>query len=185
MDLASAEERVLSAADTLFTERGIQAVGMDAIREASGVSLKRLYKAFPSKNDLVTAVLRRRDEQIRAAIARYTDAAGTPAEKILAVFDYLDAWFREPDFRGCVFINSFAELGPTSHDVAHVVRAHKEALRVHLSALAAAAGCPPGLADQLVILANGAMVTAAIAGAPAPARQARQAAQLLLGAVIR
>jgi AcrR family transcriptional regulator len=98
------------------------------------------------------------------------------------VFDYLDDWFREPDFRGCAFINSFAELGATSDSVADLVRVHKQALKDHLTDLIAAAGYPQNLADQLVILANGAMVTAAIAASPEPAGQARSAARTLLGA---
>jgi AcrR family transcriptional regulator len=182
VDLTTAEQRLLDTADALFYERGIQAVGMDAIREASGVSLKRLYQAFASKSDLVDAVLRRRDGAVRAAIGRYTAAAATREGRILAVFDYLDDWFREPDFRGCAFINSFAELGGTSATVADLVRVHKQALKEHLTDVIAAAGYPPGLADQLVILANGAMVTAAIAGSPEPARQARGAARTLLAA---
>ncbi len=42
IDTATAQQQVLDAADALFYERGVQAVGMDAIRSASGVSLKRL-----------------------------------------------------------------------------------------------------------------------------------------------
>jgi AcrR family transcriptional regulator len=182
VDLDTAGERVLATADALFYERGVQAVGMDAIREASGVSLKRLYQAFPSKDQLVQAVLSRRDRAVRAAVGRHVDAAADPVDRILAVFDYLDEWFREPDFRGCAFINAYAELGPASADVADLVRGHKRALQAHLAELVAAAGRPPALADQLAILANGAMVLAAITGSPDAARQAREAARVLVTA---
>jgi AcrR family transcriptional regulator len=182
VDLDTAEERVLATADALFYERGVQAVGMDAIRAASGVSLKRLYQAFPSKDHLVQAALRRRDRSVREAIGRHLDAAAGPEERILAVFDYLDEWFREPDFRGCAFINAYAELGPGSADVADLVRVHKEALQSRLAELVAAAARPPALADQLAILANGAMVLAGISGTPEPARQAHEAARLLIDA---
>ncbi|MDI5907056.1 TetR family transcriptional regulator, partial [Streptomyces sp. 12257] len=46
MDSAVARERALDAAEELFYGRGIQSVGMDDIRGASGVSLKRLYQLF-------------------------------------------------------------------------------------------------------------------------------------------
>jgi AcrR family transcriptional regulator len=184
VDLVTAEEQILESADALFYERGIQAVGMDLIRQASGVSLKRLYQVFPSKNDLVDAVLRRRDAAVRAAIGQYTAAAASPDDRILAVFDYLDDWFRQPDYRGCAFINSFAELGGTSDSVTDLVRVHKQALADHVTGLISAAGYPQSLAGQLVILANGAMVTAAIADSPEPARQARSAARTLLDAVL-
>jgi AcrR family transcriptional regulator len=181
MDHTTAETRLLDAADTLFYDRGIQAVGMDAIRAASGVSLKRTYQLFPSKDHLVEAVLRRRDQAIRAELAAYTSARTTPTERILAVFDYLYDWFGRPDYRGCAFINSFAELHGSSANVVEIVRTHKRAFADHLAALVAAADRPPALAGQLLILANGAMVTAAIVDSPQPAREARAAAQRLLG----
>ncbi|MEV0718503.1 TetR/AcrR family transcriptional regulator [Asanoa sp. NPDC050611] len=184
MDHTAAEVRLLDAADELFYERGIQAIGMDAIRQRSGVSLKRTYQLFPSKEHLVEAVLRRRDAAVRAEISAYTSARATPNERVLAVFDYLYDWFSQPDFRGCAFINSFAELGGASANVAEIVRAHKQAVADHLAALVAAADRPAPLAAQLLVLANGAMVTAAIVGSPEPARDARAAAQLLLEAKV-
>ena len=61
-DLRDADLRdsVIAAADDLFYGRGIQSVGMDDVRQASGVSLKKLYSMFASKERLVLAVLERR-----------------------------------------------------------------------------------------------------------------------------
>jgi AcrR family transcriptional regulator len=182
MDVETAEARLLEAAEQLFNERGIQAVGMDDIRAASGVSLKRLYQVFPAKERLVEAVLRRRDRDVKEALARHASAHDTPRDRILAVFDYLYLWFSEPDFRGCAFINSFGELGGTSDGVAGIVRQNKRGLTAYLGELVAAAQGPAELADQLAILANGAMATAGILGSPEPARQARAAAGVLLDA---
>ncbi len=103
----SAPERVLAAAEELFYGRGIQAVGMDQIRTAAGVSLKRLYQLYPSKDRLVAAVLAKRDHRWEEGLHRYVDAADSPTGKILAVFDWLAEWFHEPDVRGCTFINNF------------------------------------------------------------------------------
>ena len=180
MDNTTAEERLLDAADTLFYDRGINAVGMDAIRSASGVSLKRTYQVFPSKERLIEAVLQRRDQAIRTELEAYTSARTTPTERVLAVFDYLFDWFSQPDFHGCAFINSFAELRSTSESVVEIVRTQKQAFADHIAALVTAAGRPPELAGQLSILANGAMVTAAIIDSPEPAREAREAARRLL-----
>lgn len=181
MDEVETRRRVLAAADQLFNDRGVQAVGMDSIRDAAGVPLKRLYREFPSKADLVQAVLRRRDGEVRNAIADFVEArASEPRLRILAVFDFLYRWFAEPDFRGCMFINTAGELGGASDDVAQIVRDHKLGIRTYLAGLVQAAELPAGLADQLLILANGAMVTASIHGSPDPARYARDAAEALL-----
>jgi hypothetical protein len=49
-----------------------------------------------------------------------------------------------------------------------------------LADLAGRAGAPRALGEQLFILANGAMVAAAVLNSPEPARQARRAAGILL-----
>ncbi|MFJ6835859.1 TetR/AcrR family transcriptional regulator [Streptomyces sp. NPDC091209] len=178
--LEHTREQALDAAEELFYGRGIQAVGMDDIRSASGVSLKRLYQLFPAKEQLVEAYLERRDARWRAMLAEYVDWEGDPGRRILAVFDWLGLWFAEPGFRGCAWINAYGELGATSEGVSAQVRAHKAAFRAYLTGLVTAGGLPAALGDHLFLLAEGAMVTAGITLSTEPAAQARAAAQLLL-----
>ncbi|WP_369264595.1 TetR/AcrR family transcriptional regulator [Streptomyces sp. R35] len=178
--LALAREQALDAAEELFYGRGIQTVGMDDIRGASGVSLKRLYQLFPAKERLVEAYLERRDVRWRQRLAEHVDRHGEPEERILAVFDWLGQWFAEPGFRGCAWINSYGELGTTSPLVTAQVTAHKEAFKDYLRDLVADAGLPSPLADQLYLLAEGAMVTAGITRSTEPAGQAADAARVLM-----
>jgi AcrR family transcriptional regulator len=185
MEREEATMRLLDAAESLFYDRGIQAVGMDEIRAASRVSLKRLYQCFPSKDGLVQAYLRRRDGRWRAALADHVARhAHRPAERPLAVFDWLAGWFAEPGFRGCAFVNSFGELGTASPGVADAAREHKLAVRDYLAALVRdlPVDDPDGLAEQLLLLMDGAITTAAVTGDPAAARHARTAAATLLAA---
>lgn len=181
MDAEVAQSKALDVAEQLFYGRGVQAVGMDDIRDASGVSLKRIYRLFPTKERLLTEVLRRRDVRWRGRLADHVAAAtDDPAERLLAVFDWLYQWFAEPDFRGCAWINMFGELGAVSTAVAERARDHKLAFRRYLADLVVAAGRPAELTDHLLLLAEGAITTAAITGTPEPARQAGTAAKLLL-----
>ncbi|MFI5675218.1 TetR/AcrR family transcriptional regulator [Streptomyces cellulosae] len=180
MDSAVARERALDAAEELFYGRGIQSVGMDDIRGASGVSLKRLYQLFPAKEQLVEAYLERRDGRWRGRLAASVERVADPEERILAVFDWLEGWFGEAGFRGCAWINSYGELGATSAPIVAQVRAHKRAFADYLALLVAGAGRPAALAAPLFLLAEGAMVTAGITGSPRPAAEAREAARLLL-----
>ncbi|MEV0253936.1 TetR/AcrR family transcriptional regulator [Streptomyces sp. NPDC050732] len=183
MDQVEAEGRLLDAAEALFYERGIQTVGMDQIRAASGISLKRLYRIFPSKSELVLACLERRDRRWRERLAAYVARKADGEERVLAVYDWLYEWFAEPGFRGCAFINSYGELGAVDPAVAGAVRAHKDAFAAYLAALVADAGAPRDLVGPLVLLAEGAMTAAAISGSPDPARQARGGAARLLASV--
>ncbi|WP_175412477.1 TetR/AcrR family transcriptional regulator, partial [Streptomyces sp. TRM64462] len=185
MDPDEARSRLLDTAERLFYERGVQAVGMDELRTASGVSLKRLYQCFPSKSDLVEGYLRRRDERWRTALARHVAQHGTtPRDRLLAVFDWLHAWCDDPGFRGCAFINAFGELGATSDAVAGAARDHKRALQEYVTGLARELPVddPVALGGQLLLLIDGAITTAAISGDPAAARQARVAAETLITA---
>lgn len=184
MDHSEAVTRVLDAAEALFYERGVQAVGMDAIRASCGVSLKRLYQCFPSKDQLVAAYLRRRDQRWREKLAAFAGQRPEPDERVMAVFEWLHQWFSEPDFRGCAFINSFGELGATSSEISEIAQQHKDALKQYLTGLVAQlpVADPAGLAEQIVLLIDGAIVSAAITGNPDAARHAHTAADTLLAA---
>lgn len=178
-----ADVAVLDTAEQLFYAQGVHAVGMDDIRDGSGVSLKRMYRSFATKERLVTEVLRRRDVAWRGRLAAYVDqATDDPVSRLLAVFDWLHQWFDAPGFRGCAWINMFGELGAMSPEVVALARAHKAAFREYLGSLVAAAGLAPSVADHLLLLAEGAMTTAAISGSSEPARQAQAAARVLVGA---
>ncbi|HWC83469.1 MAG TPA: TetR/AcrR family transcriptional regulator [Pseudonocardiaceae bacterium] len=179
MDHAEATTRLLDAAERLFYARGVQAVGMDEIRGASGVSLKRLYQCFPSKEELVVGYLRRRDLRWNAALAESVARTEDPVERLNAVFDWLREWFTEPGFRGCAFLNTFGELGEAPA-IGAAVRAHKEALRTYLDGLVEDAGMPESLTDQLYLLVEGAIVTAAVTGNPDAAEQAKAVVAALL-----
>lgn len=181
VDSATARARALDAADELFYRRGVTSVGMDDIRTASGVSLKRLYQLFPAKERLVEAYLERRDARWRGRLAAYVARRDDPRERILAVFDWLRGWFGEDGFRGCAWINAYGELGATSEAVTRQVRAHKRAFREYLAELVGQAGLAPELAGQLFLLAEGAMVTAGVTGSAEPAEEAREAARALVG----
>ncbi|KOV15596.1 TetR family transcriptional regulator [Streptomyces sp. XY511] len=174
MDDEEARTRLLDAAEELFYRHGIQAVGMDRIRAASGVPLKRLYRLYPAKESLVTAYLERRDRRWTAGLRASVATSAQPP--VLAVFDWLAQWFSEPDFRGCAFLNAYGELGAAAPEV---VRIHKAELHTLLAELVPA-GAPPALADQLLVLVEGATTVAALSPGPEPARRAREVAELLL-----
>jgi AcrR family transcriptional regulator len=174
-------ERLLDAAGDLFYRCGVQAVGMDAVRAASGVSLKRLYQCFPSKEALVIAYLERRDERWMSSLASFVEERDG---SVTAVFEWLERWFGEDDFRGCGFVNAYGELSASSQAVRDVVRRHKQRLRDYLRGLVADAADPDELAGQLLVLVDGATVSAMVTperGA-ALARASGQAARVLTAA---
>jgi AcrR family transcriptional regulator len=181
----TAREQILAAADELYYRKGYAAVGMDELRAAAGVSLRRLYALFPSKTDIVAAVLARKHAQWESGLnGAVADAGGDPRTRLLAVYGYLEDWFCTDDFRGCAFINAFGELGGTNPEVAAIVRDHKASFQEYMAGLVTDAGAPASLAAQLSILAEGAQSTAAISADPQVAVQARHAAEVLIDAAV-
>ena len=182
MSETSTRDAVVATADDLFYRRGIQAVGMDELRTAAGVSLKRLYSEFKSKDEIVQAVLARRTGVWQECVSSRVDAAATARDKLLAIYDYLVEWTAEEEFRGCGFVNTFGEIGALNEDVADAVRAHKEGFAAYVRGLAVDAGLGPDVAEQLVLLAEGVQTMAAVTHDPRWADAARTAAATLIDA---
>ena len=186
LDRASARDRLLAAADELFYEEGIHTVGIDRVIERAGVAKATLYNVFGSKDELIRAYLSARhvarQERIRNGLARYD----TPRERLLGVFDVLGEVFARPGFHGCAFLNASAEAtaGSAVAEVSGQSRAWVRALFTDLSQAAGAAD-PDRLAQQLVLLYDGATVAARMDHDPTAAAAARAAATVLLDAAIR
>lgn len=167
MPAPSKREQIVKEAQKLFYRDGFNATGVEGISAAAGVSKKTLYNHFKSKDELVLATLRERDGLFRNRIMRETERlASDPRERLLAIFDAHEAWFREGDFSGCMFINAAAEFS-SQDDPGHKVCAeHKRLLREYLKSLAEQAGAadPEALAAQLNLLLEGAIVEAHVSG---------------------
>lgn len=180
MEPDSGRTSVLHAADELFYARGVNAVGMDELRAAAGISLKRMYALFPSKAEIVAQVLEGRTRMWNAGIAAEAATHESARDKVLSIFDFLDAWFREDNFRGCAFINSFGELGTVMPAVADAAHRHKREFVEYVTDLVVEAGGPKTLGLQIALLAEGAQTTAAISESPESALAAKAAAAVLL-----
>ena len=179
-----AKAQTVDAANRLFYARGLHSVTMDELAREARLPLKRLYGAFPSKNAVIDEVLRARRAEWELGIAAAAKDATTPREKILAIYDFLEEWFAQDDFRGCAFINTFAELGAISPSIASAARDHKRAFQDYVASLVSELGAKGRLAAQLALLAEGAQTTAAISGDTSAARDARDAARVLIDAAI-
>lgn len=168
----------------IFNRNGFHATGMDMLAAESGVSKTSMYKHFRTKEDLILAVLRLRDENFRNWLYRRMDELGdTSQNKLLAMYDALEEWFGEPAFRGCMFVKASAEYQEVD-DAIHVQSAeHKRLLFEHVSALCADIGVsePDSLARQLLLLKEGAIVMAVLGSGAGAARDAKAAASRLIG----
>ncbi len=176
-------EKILDAATALFYSRGVHTVGVDEIVEKSGVAKMTLYKHFASKSDLASAYLERSDERWSERFFEdVKQRAPGPAGRLLAVFDVLGDWFATPGFRGCALLNFVLENGDGSDAGRDICRRHKQAVLGFLVDLARSARVerPLELAEQLLLLMDGAIVSAVMWNSALPAQRARQIASALL-----
>lgn len=159
-----ARERLLTAAYELFSKNGVQATGVDAIIERSGVARQTMYRHFGSKQELVLAFLQRREQAwLRDWLqAESSRRAADPGEQLLAIFDVFDGWFREPEFEGCSFINVMLEHPDPSHPLHQAAADYLAEIRAFLERLARHAGVhqPETFARQWHILMKGSIVAA-------------------------
>jgi AcrR family transcriptional regulator len=182
-DQRSARDRLLDAADDLFYAEGVHVVGIDRIIARAGVAKASLYNSFGSKEELVRAYLARRHERRKEAITRTLEPYDSPRERLLAIFDYLDQLIGLPTFRGCAFQRASAESPPDapSATVCETSRGWTRQLFTDLARDAGAAD-PAVLGQQLVLLYDGAIVSAQLDGDRGAAHTAKAAAAALLAA---
>lgn len=179
----SPRERILVTASGLFYREGLRAVGVDRVVAESGVAKSTLYKHFPSKDALIVACLERRDASSRSWLElEATRRGSTPCARLLGIFAVLEEWFGWETFRGCAFANAGLELTDGAHPARAVVVAHKDAIRGFMRDLCTELDVADadGLAAQLMLLYDGAIVTAVVRGDASAARDARGAAETLL-----
>lgn len=169
----AARAAALGAADSLFYNRGINAVTMAEIRDRSGVSLRRLYSMYPSKTDLVAGWLENRHTTwMDDHISRVDELLAAGADPIDATFDAVAAWMTDTNFRGCAYINTNAEVHDLTAQLRQIIQRHKTVLADHLHGL-----LPNGRA--IAVLIDGAIVQATIFESITPVELARVAAHAL------
>jgi AcrR family transcriptional regulator len=163
---ASARERVLATANELFYREGIHATGVDTVAERSGVSKTSLYRAFRSKDELITAFATDRDRSFWAWWDRVAERqAQDPRAVLEALLSGIAELIADPAYRGCPFLNLATELPDPGHPGRAVAAGNKEEMRNRLATIIARLGVsdPGRAASQMALLINGAMVTGLVA----------------------
>jgi AcrR family transcriptional regulator len=184
---AQTREHILEVTHDLFYWQGIRATGVDQIAQRAGVAPTTLYRAFASKDDLVTAYVARADRLYRDWFEATVEQAGPdPRSRILHLFDAQLEQVDPSRCRGCPFLMVLAEIPDVDLPAhRHAVASRlwvRDAFRRLTSDLAEVAELddPEALADQLMLLFEGVYATAASVGRSGPTIQARAVARTLL-----
>lgn len=179
----SKRDQIVDVALNLFYQNGFNATGVDKVAAEAGVTKKTLYAHFKSKDELILATLRKRDELFRNFFMRSVERLGkTPRQQLDALFDAAGEWFHSKTFSGCMFINASAEFSAQDNPCHMVCAEHKRLVCDYIRGLAANAGAknPAELAEQLNFLIEGAIVHAHVCGDKHAAAKAKKMAQVFI-----
>ncbi|MGW8528033.1 MULTISPECIES: TetR family transcriptional regulator [Nocardiopsidaceae] len=78
-------KRIVQTAAALAVRGGVEAMQMRSVAERAGVALGTLYRYFPSKMDLVVAVVTEELDLLEGGIVRRPPTADSPAERAVDV----------------------------------------------------------------------------------------------------
>jgi AcrR family transcriptional regulator len=166
-------DRILETASELIYREGARAVGVDRIVAESGVAKMSLYRWFPSKDDLIVAVLQENEKRLWAVwdenLQRFP---GEPLKQLRAQFESLAAAIQRPTYRGCAFQNAVTAFADDAHPSRAVVCSFKEELTRRALELTTALGAkdPLMLAEQLSLVADGAHASGQAIGQQGPSK---------------
>src|SRR2546421_601289 len=123
----TSRERLLEAAATLTYRDGV-GIGVEALCQAAGVSKRSMYQMFGSKDELLAASLKERSAAFVADLLPAADDGRSPRERILHVFEQVEAQAGAPGFRGCRYLAAQIELKDQCHPASRVARRIKRNL---------------------------------------------------------
>jgi AcrR family transcriptional regulator len=141
---------------------------VESIAEAAGTNKMTLYRHFASKDELVAEYLR---QQAAKAEAWWADLeaqhAGDPLAQVRAWLAAMAAHVVDGNSRGCALANAAVELPEKEHPARAVIEECKRRQREALIRLCAKAALSEAemLADEFLLLIEGARVTAQSIGA--------------------
>jgi AcrR family transcriptional regulator len=180
-------DQLIDTALRLFAKNGYHATGIDTILAEAGVAKMTLYHHFKSKDELILAALRKRDQEWRAWFQREVEARSpAPRRRLLALFDVLEDWFGQKQYHGCSFCRAATEYRDPRHAVHELAAEHKRILHHYIRDLGAAAGAKEAsaLADQLSLLIDGAVINMEIFYKPQVAKTAKKIAEKLVATAL-
>jgi len=160
-------QRILETAIRLFYEQGSRAVGIDEVIAQSGVAKMSLYRNFRSKDELIGACLDARDQTYwywwDKIVGQYPD---DPRRQLREILRAIAERTCEPEYHGCFFLNTALDYAQADHPGRLAAIRHKKTLAARLLKLCTQLGAPDPetLTRRLVLLINGAQVTAGMLG---------------------
>ena len=172
--MKSTKQQIAARLEQAFNIRGFAEPSVAELQKEAGVTLRTLYRHFPSKEAMVIGALNHRHDRYLAFLAENEPPPGK--DSIIHLFRRLADWMTAYAPNGCLCLNALASH-PANTDIRNSTRRHKEAL---IQMMARRSG-QPVLSKELFLLHEGASAAWPIVGIQAIESAAQAALKLIDG----
>lgn len=117
-----AQEQIAARLEQVFWNRGFAEPSVPELRAGVGVSMRTLYRHFPSREAMVLGALEHRHRRYLTYVREGVREPGLAAAEQL--FDKLGGWMRMTEGKECLFRQALA-ANPDSGDIEAMVKRHK------------------------------------------------------------
>lgn len=160
MAMMTTKEKIASCLEQTFADQGFAKPGVAELKVSAGVSLRTLYRYFPSKEAMVTGALDYRHLRYVAFLSEGESQPGK--DSIFHLFHRLAEWMKVYAPNGCLSLNALAAY-PGSEEIRNATKRHKKEI---LHMMRRRSGRPE-LADELFLLHEGVSAAWPVVGAQA------------------
>ncbi|MEL7222647.1 MAG: TetR/AcrR family transcriptional regulator [Bacteroidota bacterium] len=129
MSSSSARQVIIETASELFYKNGYNLTGINEIIREAGIAKATLYNNFKSKDDICIAYLNYKHSRFISAFVEATNAAEEGNGQLIAIFDFLLAFYASDDFNGCWCINTVSEIPKDKMKIIAEIQGQKKELR--------------------------------------------------------
>ncbi|EDL55185.1 hypothetical protein VSAK1_19674 [Vibrio mediterranei AK1] len=119
------QQQIAENLERAFAQKGFAEPSVAELKALSGVSMRTLYKYFPSKESMVVGALDYRHQRYLSLLESCHSAPGLAAT--LSAFDTLSHWMRQNAPKGCLSANALAAF-PDNAEIHSAVETYKHAV---------------------------------------------------------
>ncbi len=110
MKHSDTKQNIIETASFLFYKNGYNSTGINEIIEKANIAKATLYNHFKSKEEICISYLKHKNATFLAQIDEYARSKKNGSAQVLAIFDFLQLFFKDKDFNGCWCIKTVAEI---------------------------------------------------------------------------
>ena len=123
------KEQIAKRLEQAFSQLGFAEPSVAQLKAACDVSLRTLYKNYPSKEDMIVAALENRHQRYLHFLSNNSPKDGP--EAVLHIFNKLIQWMEECAPNGCMSVSALASF-PENDLIKNTVKEHKADVRSFL-----------------------------------------------------